>query len=199
MKQILFVCTGNTCRSPMAEGLLRTMTEQAGLEVRIRSAGLAAVEGYPISAYSLQILRSKGMKGELSSSPVTGEAVEWADLILTMTASHKRSLVRQFPHAVDKIHTLKEYTENDPGVLESLKERESLSADLEIRRSLGQPISGSDRQRLAELERFAMEYDTDIDDPIGGSIEAYKCCADEIEECLAKLVARLRAEADGKR
>ncbi|GIP40928.1 protein-tyrosine-phosphatase [Paenibacillus sp. J31TS4] len=198
MKQILFVCTGNTCRSPMAEGLLRTMAEQEGIDLSIRSAGLAAVEGYPISAYSLQILRSKGMKDDLSSQPVSTESVEWADLILTMTAGHKRSLVRQYPDAADKIHTLKEFTEDDPAVLEALRERGQLSAELEIKRALGQPISDEEKQRLADLDRFAMEYDTDIDDPIGGSLEAYKCCADEIEDCLAKLLAYLRGENGNK-
>lgn len=111
MKRILFVCTGNTCRSPMAEALFRNIAAEAGLELEIRSAGVAAVPGGAMSEYARQVLADRGVAtDEFRSSAVTAETVEWADLILTMTASHKQALARLFPKAADKAFTLKEFT-----------------------------------------------------------------------------------------
>lgn len=108
---ILFVCTGNTCRSPMAEGLLRHMAEQEKVNIQVQSAGIAAFRGSPASTHTLSILKNKGISMQHQSQPVTDELLHWADLILTMTGSHKQVLSQQYPHALDKVFTLKEFTE----------------------------------------------------------------------------------------
>ncbi|MEW9671213.1 low molecular weight protein arginine phosphatase [Ammoniphilus sp. 3BR4] len=106
---LLFVCTGNTCRSPMAEGLMKRLAEQENLSVEIKSAGVAAASGTPASAHTATILKNRGVELEHASQPVTPELVKWADLILTMTYSHKQVVNRQFPEAQEKVFTLKEY------------------------------------------------------------------------------------------
>jgi protein-tyrosine-phosphatase len=61
MKTILFVCTGNICRSPMAEGLFRHLTARMGGRYRALSAGVGAIDGMPPSSHSVQALRELGI------------------------------------------------------------------------------------------------------------------------------------------
>ncbi len=114
MKRILFVCTGNTCRSPMAEHLARKVLHRMNLEDRIEvaSAGLSALPGAPASGEARAVLASKGidLKGHraVQLSPVQ---VRQADLIFTMTAGQKRQLLELYPEARNKVFVLKEYGE----------------------------------------------------------------------------------------
>ncbi len=103
---ILFVCTGNTCRSPMAEHLFRARAGTA-LGWQAVSAGVLAFPGAPASAEAVAALREKGI--DLSghrSRPVTRDLVEQADLIVAMTAGHRDELRRRFPAAADRIRLL---------------------------------------------------------------------------------------------
>lgn len=88
--RILFVCTGNTCRSPLAEALARRELEERGWShVRAASAGISTLTGLPASEGSRAAAESRGL--DLSgheSSQLTRERVEWADLILGMSPSH---------------------------------------------------------------------------------------------------------------
>jgi len=107
VKSILFVCTGNTCRSPMAEAILRNKKLE-GIEAR--SAGIYAADGSEASTNAKIVLEEKNIQHDHRSSLLTAAEVRWADLILTMTASHKHKIQQQFPEAVMKVFTLKEYT-----------------------------------------------------------------------------------------
>lgn len=190
VKHILFVCTGNTCRSPLAEGILRSLAKREGLELSVRSAGVAAMEGMPISKHSSDILRDKKGEAGPASKALTPELADWADLILTMTISHKRLVIQRFPQTLDKVHALKEYTENDPSVLDSIAEKEALISELQLKQVLGQPVTEEERERLWRLERRAPDYD--VADPFGGTRSDYDLAAAEIEECLVKLISRWR-------
>jgi protein-tyrosine-phosphatase len=106
MKHILFICTGNTCRSPLAEYLLR---EKAGDQLMVKSAGVAAANGGKASVHVETLLQEKGIEMNHASQMVTQELMEWADLVLTMTDSHKQYLSQIFPAKTKAIHTLKEY------------------------------------------------------------------------------------------
>ncbi|WP_134702495.1 low molecular weight protein arginine phosphatase [Ammoniphilus sp. YIM 78166] len=107
--RLLFVCTGNTCRSPMAEGLMKHLAHRENLPIEVRSAGVAAVEGAPASVHTTTILQERGMDLQHTSQQVSPELIKWADVILTMTGSHKQVVCRQFPEAQYKVFTLKEY------------------------------------------------------------------------------------------
>ena len=88
-RRLLFVCTGNTCRSPMAEELARRAAAERGLELECRSAGVAAAGG-GASPGAVRAAEEAGL--DLSghqSSQLGRELVEWADLILCMGESHR--------------------------------------------------------------------------------------------------------------
>lgn len=87
---ILFVCTGNTCRSPMAEAIMRQrLEEREWFHVDVGSAGTAAAEGEAAAANASLVAREQGLDLESHSSRLlTPELIEWADLILAMGFSH---------------------------------------------------------------------------------------------------------------
>lgn len=142
MKNILFVCTGNTCRSPLAEGLMRKLAREAELGVEVRSAGVYATDGGSISNHSAAILQEHGEKiDDFSSSILTKELMEWSDLVLTMTLGHKGIVLERFPDATDKTYALKEFVE--------LSAEEQLVSDFDIM----DPFGGSiDIYRATALE-----------------------------------------------
>jgi protein-tyrosine-phosphatase len=188
---ILFVCTGNTCRSPLAEVFLKQMAEDAGLEVSVQSAGIAASQGAPMSRHSAVIVENHGLRQQHKSQAATAKLIQWADLILTMTVSHKRALIQNFPQALEKIHLLKEYVENNPEVLFVIAESESFYSELEMKRVLSQSITPEERHRLWELENSLPDYD--IFDPFGGTLNDYERCAAELHDQITKLVRKLRS------
>jgi len=106
LQRILFVCTGNTCRSPMAEAILKNKHIDG---FKVKSAGIYAANGGEASTHAKKVLDDNQISHNHRSSLLTSSEVEWADLILTMTTSHKFAIQQQFPQAVVKVFTLKEY------------------------------------------------------------------------------------------
>ncbi len=93
--KILFVCSGNTCRSPLAEALARHAAGDQGLDgLEIRSAGTNAVPGEPASDGAKRVARRHGLDLEgHRSTPLDQELVTWADLVLTMSPMHLRRVL----------------------------------------------------------------------------------------------------------
>ncbi|MBU6409828.1 MAG: serine hydroxymethyltransferase [Verrucomicrobia bacterium] len=109
MKTILFVCTGNVCRSPMAEGLFRRAVHGRG-EFRVLSAGVGAADGQPPTPHSVAAMRELGFDiSTQRSRALTAELVREADYIFGMTHAHVDTIGLLYPLAAEKTFLLREF------------------------------------------------------------------------------------------
>lgn len=90
----------------MAEAILRSKAIEG---VKVRSAGVSAIDGLPIATNAKTLIEEADMPYTDVSNAVNAEDLAWADLVLTMTMSHKGLLLHSFPEAAEKTFTLKEY------------------------------------------------------------------------------------------
>ncbi len=111
MKTVLFVCTGNVCRSPMAEGLFEHAVRGRGA-YRVLSAGVGAVDGQPASEYAVRALRELGLDiSPHRSRHLTADVVAQANYIFGMTHSHVDAIMLLYPQAAEKTFLLREFDE----------------------------------------------------------------------------------------
>lgn len=102
---VLIVCTGNTCRSPMAAAYLK---HHGPKQWEVRSAGVYAMDGASASANAKKVLEKNQISSEHASTSLSVADIKWADIILTMTESHKQAIAAVYPQALEKMYTLKE-------------------------------------------------------------------------------------------
>lgn len=163
--KIVFVCTGNLCRSPMAEVLMLDAFGRRGCAgIEVSSVGTWAYEGHPAMPEAVDMMRSLEIDlSEHRSHAVVEHEMEAADLIVVMTSVHVRELTNLAPGARDKVVMLKELTEIEMSSV---------------------PEAGRE-QRLAALlggKRPEPRRSLDVDDPIGLPQSVYERCARELKE-----------------
>src|SRR3984893_10341730 len=116
LKNILFVCTGNVCRSPMAEGVFRQLVANRP-DIRVRSAGVSTFPGQPPSAHAIEVLADLRIDiSKLRSLPLSDELVRGASCIIAMTRSHMGSIYYLFPEAAEKTFLLREFEDYAPSL-----------------------------------------------------------------------------------
>ena len=142
---VLFVCTGNTCRSPMAAALLNKMALEKGLELSIESAGVLAVEGENASSEAIVAMSEYGidLMGHHAQN-VTQELIEKSDLILTMTQAHKMLFLEVAP---EKVYTLGEFAGLDYDI------EDPFGGDVEDYRRTAKQIEDALEKVLDRLQR----------------------------------------------
>ncbi len=146
MKTLLFVCTGNTCRSPMAEGIAHQLLADSG-NWRVVSAGTGAINGQPPSPNAIKAMRLSGV--DISghrSQMVNARLVEEATLIVGLTRAHVDNLLYLYPQASTKTVT------------------------------------------LGQFDTRLHPKDQDVADPIGGSLDEYLSCRDQIQSGLEAML-----------
>lgn len=177
--RVLVVCTGNICRSPMAEHLLRAGLAARGVEgVEVSSAGTHGLVGEPIQPHAAAALGAVDASA-FRARRLTAELVAEADLVLAASREHRAAAVTLVPRAASRAFTLRELdrllSAVDPGELPS---------DPALRPAALVVAAG--RQR--GLVRPDRPEDDDITDPYGGPAEGYPPTARLIEATLQRLL-----------
>ena len=113
IRKILIVCTGNSCRSPMAEGFLKKyLKPEDGFE--IMSAGISAVEGLNPTPEAAGAMKEDGIDiSSIFSRPLSALFIKAADLILVMSQAHRQFILERLPEAKDKVYLFKEFARTD--------------------------------------------------------------------------------------
>lgn len=113
--QILFVCSGNSCRSPMAEGLLKKRLYPEYLDkLNVISAGTLGIVNSPATPLAIKVCKEKGVDiANHRSRALTKEVLEQSDLVLVMSDYHKEFIRNNFPELIDKVFLLTEFDQSD--------------------------------------------------------------------------------------
>jgi protein-tyrosine phosphatase len=187
MASILVICTGNICRSPMAEGFLRgalrrTLGDDAPV---IGSAGTSGWEGSRAMPESIEAAaeRDVDISGHVARR-LTHEHVAAADVVIAMAGEHRDSVVRAMPEAAARTFSLKELVR----LLEALPTTGPAAAD-----GLPARIAAADELRRRGFR--GNPHDEDIVDPLGLPLESFRAIAWELDEWTRRLANGLFAAA----
>ena len=170
---VLFVCTGNICRSPTAEALARReLARHPGVPIQVSSAGSHALEGNPAASRSMLAASARGASLERHlARELTGRRVRAADLVLCMAAEHRPFVLSYDRSAANRTFLLATFA-----------------------RVAGQSgwLATSPAELVAGAAEHAREQDgDDVDDPLGQPAEAYAACAERLDGLVSTVIAAL--------
>jgi low molecular weight protein-tyrosine phosphatase len=172
MTAVLVVCTGNVCRSPMAEGFLRAALERrfGHAAPAVSSAGTAGWEGSGAMDEAIDAAAERGVdiSDHVARRLVSGMAAD-ADLVLCMAAEHRDAIDANEPEAGPKTFTLKELT----GLLEASADGRADEPDV-----LPARVAAAD---VARRGGAGQPRDMDIADPLGSPLDIYRAVAWELD------------------
>ncbi|MGE5592634.1 MAG: low molecular weight protein arginine phosphatase, partial [Betaproteobacteria bacterium] len=167
-KRIVVVCSGNTCRSAMAEAMLRkALAEEFGARadgVAVESAGLFAHEGEPASENARAVMMERGIDISSHRARVLNEdVVERADLVLVMTAAHKQVLLERHPSLRGKVFTLNEFAglESELGT----DTRDPFGGSISVYRAAADAIERAIEGAIKRIREMCVENRTESKEP----------------------------------
>ena len=147
--KLMFICTGNICRSAMAHVMLEEQTKKMNKKIKIYSCGVYAEEGVRSTEQAIKVMKEYNIDlTRHRATHIRKSDIENMDLILCATTAHKNHVTSLYPKLKDRVYTMKEY-------------------------------AGYSKN------------DLDIKDPWGYNLETYKRCAEEINECLKKIMEKI--------
>jgi protein-tyrosine phosphatase len=199
--RILTVCTGNVCRSPVAERLLQAGLDQVlpgGFEVS--SAGTGALVGYPIQPLSAEIIQTYGGTAEnFAARQLTPKILRGADLVLTMTSKHRGDVLQLDASLLKRTFTIREFAR----MLEALQQRDEQqyeAGDPPSRFNSNTEMWRALPARAASVRHLALAadpMDNEVVDPYRRSEEVYRQMEDELAPAILTILryARLNAPA----
>lgn len=149
--KVMFVCTGNICRSAMAHVMLENRIKEQNKDIQVYSCGLFTSDGDRPTKEAIYVLKTKYNidLSEHRATTIENSPIKEMDIILCATTSHKNNILNKYPELKEKTYTIKEYA--------------------------GYP-----------------EKNLDIKDPWGCSYETYERCAEEIDDCINKIIGLFR-------
>jgi len=179
------VCTGNTCRSPMAAALLARRLDHAGLKATVSSAGLL-FEGRPVTDDGLAVMADRGIDTSgHRSRRITPELIDAADLVVGMERAHVREAVALVPGALARAFTLKE-------IVRRGEESGGRATDEPLGAWLARVGVG---RRPSDL--LGDSDADDVADPIGGPRRSYQRTAEELDDLTARLARLIGSLPEG--
>jgi len=143
IKKVLIVCTGNSCRSKMAEGYLKKRLKELGMNMLVSSAGTGTVPGMTPTNEAIDLMREGGMdiSGYLSSN-LNKMLIDNSDLILVMEPHHKEKVLDLVPEAKDKIRLLKEFSTHN-NILKQVSIEDPIGKPIEFYKKVFEIIKDS--------------------------------------------------------